>query len=404
MREELPPLFPRISPFGDRALLLEFSAEINPQTLGVLQGILRRLTAAQIPGLKELIPSYCSLLMGFDPFLWSFPGLSAKVREILADEEPSPGPPSAVKKVPVVYGGGWGPDLPQVAQYHQIAPAEVVRLHTSTEYRVFAIGGFPGLPAMGIVPKEIETPRLAVPRTKVLPGSVALAGKQTGIYAVESPGGWQLIGRTPLRFFDPSRRPPSWFQTGDRVRFFPIPESEFATFQPPFSLLTGLEGFSIFPPAGGMKASRGNPALREVCAGNRRPPKFPTVLSNLTARCLFPPGNDSRVPGKTLPAVSLEGRPTMKRQPLTLTLPLGSICRHKYPDTRPYRKSFPICNAFPDGIPEGVRKNRIDYRRALPGDNDIHFGLAADTGPLKQLLFSFDEFFRKRTLRTRAAK
>jgi len=153
-----------------------------------------------------------------------------------------------------------------------------------------------------------------------------------------------------------------------------------------------------------MKASRGNPALREVCAGNRRPPKFPTVLSNLTARCLFPPGNDSRVPGKTLPAVSLEGRPTMKRQPLTLTLPLGSICRHKHPDTRPYRKSFPICNAFPDGIPEGVRKNRIDYRRALPGDNDIHFGLAADTGPLKQLLFSFDEFFRKRTLRTRAAK
>jgi inhibitor of KinA len=221
-------IFPRISPFGDRTLLLEFSPDINPQTLGAMQVFLQLLASAQIPGLKELIPSYSSLLVGYDPFIWSFPTLSSALREILKQKETSPGPNSPVKRVPVVYGKEYGPDLAYVAQYHKISTAEVVTWHSSTLYRVYAIGGFPGLPAMGIVPKEIETPRLSAPRPKVPPGSVALAGKQTGIYALESPGGWQLIGRTPLNIFDPSRNPPSWFQTGDRVQFYPIPESEFA--------------------------------------------------------------------------------------------------------------------------------------------------------------------------------
>jgi len=222
--------FPRISPYGDRALLLEFNGDIDPETLGAMQAFLRRLTAAQIPGLKEIVPSYSSLFVGFDPFIWPFSAFSARVSEILEEKDLSFDSPSPVKRVPVVYGGSCGPDLSYVAQYHRISPAEVVAWHTSAVYRVYAIGGFPGLPAMGVVPKEIETPRLAVPRTKVPPGSVALAGKQTGIYALESPGGWQLIGRTPLLLFDPSRTPPSCFQTGDRVQFYPIPESDFAGF------------------------------------------------------------------------------------------------------------------------------------------------------------------------------
>ncbi len=220
-------IFPRLSPFGDRALLLEFSPDINPQTPDAMQVFLRLLASAQIPGLQEIIPSYCSLLIGYDPFIWSFPTFSSALWEIVKQEAPSPGPDSPVKRVPVVYGKEYGPDLAYVARYHRISSAEVVARHASTLYRVYAIGGFPGLPAMGIVPKEIETPRLSAPRAKVPPGSVALAGKQTGIYALESPGGWQLIGRTPLTIFDPFRNPPSWFRTGDRVQFYPIPESEF---------------------------------------------------------------------------------------------------------------------------------------------------------------------------------
>jgi len=229
-------IFPRLSPFGDRALLLEFSPGINPQTLGAMQVFLRLLVSAQIPGLKEIIPSYCSLLVGYDPFIWSFPNLSSALREILKQKVSSPEPYSPVKRVPVVYGKEYGPDLSYVAQFHKISPAEVVTRHSSVVYRVYAIGGFPGLPAMGIVPKEIETPRLSTPRTKVPSGSVALAGKQTGIYALESPGGWQLIGRTPLTIFDPFRNPPSWFQTGDRVQFYPIPETDFGAYR-------SLDGF-----------------------------------------------------------------------------------------------------------------------------------------------------------------
>jgi inhibitor of KinA len=143
-------IFPRISPFGDRTLLLEFSPDINPQTLGAMQVFLQLLASAQIPGLKELIPSYSSLLVGYDPFIWSFPTLSSALREILKQKETSPGPNSPVKRVPVVYGKEYGPDLAYVAQYHKISTAEVVTWHSSTLYRVYAIGGFPGLPAMGI--------------------------------------------------------------------------------------------------------------------------------------------------------------------------------------------------------------------------------------------------------------
>ena len=132
-----------------------------------------------------------------------------------------------MKEVAVVYGGAYGPDLPRVAAHNGISEEDVIRLHSSPAYLVYVIGGFPGLAAMGTVPSRIETPRLSTPRTKVAPGSVAIAGRQTGIYAVPSPGGWQIIGRTPLRLFDPDRDPPSLFQPGDRVRFSPISEERF---------------------------------------------------------------------------------------------------------------------------------------------------------------------------------
>jgi KipI family sensor histidine kinase inhibitor len=218
---------PRFSPFGDRGILIEFGKEIDPITFQRLREMARRVGGRKIAAIGELIPSYCSLFVGYDPFVLSYAEILSCLQELLPPEGLDPPSPIPIKKVPVVYGGDYGPDLSNVARYHKCSPEEVVRWHASPTYLVYVIGGFPGFPAMGTVPKEIETPRLSTPREKVEPGSVAIAGKQTGIYAIESPGGWQWIGRTPLRIFDPNRHPPALFQAGDRVQFFPIPESEF---------------------------------------------------------------------------------------------------------------------------------------------------------------------------------
>lgn len=219
--------FPRVLPFGDRAVLLEFSKEINPQVLYWVKEMTHILTRNKIAGIAELIPSYCSLFVGYNPFSLSFSQVSSWLQGLLSQDRSISSVPSPIKRVPVIYGGDYGPDLPYVAEYHKSSPEEIVRWHTSTTYLVYAIGGFPGLPAMGIVPKEIETPRLSSPRGKVAPGSVGIAGKQTGIYAIESPGGWQLIGRTTLTIFDPYNNPPSLFQVGDRVQFFSVSENQF---------------------------------------------------------------------------------------------------------------------------------------------------------------------------------
>jgi len=228
--------FPRIASFGDQALLVEFSDEIHPQILARVRKAAQDLEKCKIRGIREVIPSYCTLFIGYDPGLVSFSQVSSCLERILSGKPKDPSPASPPKRIPVAYGGKHGPDLNSVAAVHNISPESVVDLHSSASYLVYAIGGFPGLPAMGTVPQEIETPRRSTPREKVPAGAVAIAGKQTGIYAIESPGGWQWIGRTPLRIFDSRRSPPSLFQAGDRVRFYPISEDDFAKME-------SLDGF-----------------------------------------------------------------------------------------------------------------------------------------------------------------
>jgi len=219
--------FPRILPAGDQAILVEFGAEINSVLNQRVHAVARNLTAGKIPGIGETISSYCSLLIYYDPFVLSFAQVSFWVRDLLgrevAIEEPSP----TVKEIPVLYGGAAGPDLPFVAKHNNLPIEEVAEVHSRETYRVYVVGFSPGFAAMGTVPEKIQAPRLSSPRTKVPAGSVGIGGMQTGIYAVESPGGWQLIGRTPLKLFDLHRRPPSFFQAGDYARFYPIGENEF---------------------------------------------------------------------------------------------------------------------------------------------------------------------------------
>jgi len=218
---------PRIRPAGDQALLVEFGKEISPEINRRVREFFRRASGHKVPGIGEMISSYCSALVYYDPFLLSYSETTAWAKEFLGSRSAEEEAAVPAKEVPVLYGGEQGPDLSFVARHNQISEAEVIRLHTGQTYLVYVVGFSPGFAAMGIVPPKIQAPRLASPRTKVAAGSVGIGGLQTGIYAVESPGGWQLIGRTPLKLFDLEKNPPSFFQAGDYARFYAIDEREF---------------------------------------------------------------------------------------------------------------------------------------------------------------------------------
>jgi len=220
---------PRILPAGDQALLLEFGGEISPAVNRIVHAFAGRANQKKIPGIGELVPSYGSLLIYYNPFLLAFDQVVGWVKGLTAEESREEDAPSVLKEVPVLYGGEYGPDLQFVAEHNKTSPEEVIRLHTSQSYLVYVVGFSPGFSAMGVVPPGIQAPRLANPRTKVPGGSVGIGGQQTGIYAVDSPGGWQLIGRTPLRLFDLEKDPPSFFQAGNYCRFYAITEQDFLT-------------------------------------------------------------------------------------------------------------------------------------------------------------------------------
>lgn len=175
------------------------------------------------PWVEDAIPGYASLLVEYDPLAVSYEAVTAAVREALAALPAAPRRAGRLRQVPTVYGGEYGPDLDAVAARVGLPPEEVVRLHAGTVQRVYFLGFAPGHPYMGDLPPVLALPRRPTPRTAVPAGSVAIAGGQTVIYPFAFPGGWHILGRTPLRLFDPAREPPAYFQPGDRVRFVPIP-------------------------------------------------------------------------------------------------------------------------------------------------------------------------------------
>jgi len=216
---------------GDRSLLVELGDHIGLDVNQKVRELFVALTAAPLKGLIETIPGYSSLLLIFDPFKLRVSLLRKQVQQILDTLDPSRLTEPRTVDIPVAYGGECGPDLNWVAQYHQITPEEVIQLHTSHVYHVYMIGFMPGFPYMGELPKALVTPRKETPRTAVPKGSVGLAQAQTGIYPTRSPGGWQIIGRTPIKLFDASRWPPALLEMGDQVRFFAIPEEDMAQWQ-----------------------------------------------------------------------------------------------------------------------------------------------------------------------------
>ncbi len=212
---------------GDRGLLLEFGDAISREANDKVRRMALALQAKAIAGIVETVPAYRSLLVIYDPLLLCVTAVKEALKKIERELQQITFPQPKLNRIPVLYGGSYGPDLDDVARHHQIPSGEVIRLHCSLPYLIYMIGFMPGYPYMGELPEKLVTPRLKTPRLSVPAGSVAIAQRQTGIYTVESPGGWRVIGRTPERLFDPQKDPPALLQAGDQVRFYPISEKEF---------------------------------------------------------------------------------------------------------------------------------------------------------------------------------
>jgi KipI family sensor histidine kinase inhibitor len=175
-----------------------------------------------VRGVTNVHPAYASILIDFDPRAIRHAGLERAAAELLAQAAAAPLPEARTLEIPVVYGGDDGPDLEAVAALNGHTPDEVVAIHSGAGYLVYFLGFSPGFPYLGGLPETIAAPRLETPRRRVPAGSVAIGGQQTGVYPTASPGGWRIIGRTPLRLFDPAGDPPCLLRMGDHVRFVPL--------------------------------------------------------------------------------------------------------------------------------------------------------------------------------------
>ena len=190
--------------------------------------LLRLLKLEPIAGVRNLHPAYRSLLIKFDPLKLPHAELKEILPSYIARMEKVALPEPRLVEIPVCYGCEYGPDLKDVAELHELTEDAAIELHSSTDYIVYFLGFAPGFAYLGELPKALVTPRLATPRRSVPAGSVGIAGSQTGVYPIATPGGWRLLGRTPLKMFQPDRAEMSLLTIGDRVRFLPISPEQFA--------------------------------------------------------------------------------------------------------------------------------------------------------------------------------
>ena len=206
---------------GDQAVLVELGDEINPETNARVHSLARAIEEAGVEGVVDLIPAYDSLLVQYDVRVVTMGELQARIVQLDSERlESLEG--GRVVELPVLYGGEHGPDIDRVAEHAGIPVDEVIGLHSGTDYPVYMLGFTPGFPYLGGLDERLATPRVATPRLEIPGGSVGIAESQTGVYPLTSPGGWNIIGRTPLSLFDPTREPPSLLTPGDLVRFVPL--------------------------------------------------------------------------------------------------------------------------------------------------------------------------------------
>lgn len=218
---------PHIVPLGDSAITIEFGNEINPETNTRVVAFAQMVRAQGWSGILDVVPTYRSVTVHFDPLQWDSAMLAKRLKTLPRREPGRAELQGILHKIPVLYGGEWGPDLEAVATFAGLQPDEAIALHASIQYRVYLLGFSPGFPYLGLVPERLAMPRRSTPRTTVPVGSVGIADHQTGIYPSAMPGGWQLIGRTPIAMYRKSRADPFLLKPGDIVQFNPIDRHEF---------------------------------------------------------------------------------------------------------------------------------------------------------------------------------
>ncbi|MDR2629847.1 MAG: 5-oxoprolinase subunit PxpB [Spirochaetaceae bacterium] len=246
----MPGKFPRISPCGESALLVEFAPVISAAVNDRVQALAKNLVKDPLPGLMETVPAYASLLVYFDLRRIRYGKLSSLIRRRITQSTAEKVPSRTLFFIPVCYEGEFAEDMEEVAFHTSLSPEEIVRRHTAPRYRIFMLGFLPGFPYLGGLDPRLETPRRKNPRTMVPPGAVGIGGNQTGIYPLASPGGWQLIGRTPVRPYDRRLEEPVLYKTGDFIAFFPIDLGEYAEIEK--QVAAGAyevrrEGYTPFP-------------------------------------------------------------------------------------------------------------------------------------------------------------
>jgi inhibitor of KinA len=214
-------------PLGDSAIIIQFDNSITLETAQRVSVLADRLHKYSFPGMVEYATAFTTVTVYYNPLLLSYKEACSTLEQILSDLKDTPvGTPRTVE-IPVCYGGEFGPDLEFVAKHNGLTVDEVVQIHSGVEYRVYMIGFAPGFPYLGGMSERIETPRRSSPRLRIPAGTVGIAGMQTGVYPIETPGGWQLVGRTPEALFRPNESSPSLLQAGDIIRFRPISRKEY---------------------------------------------------------------------------------------------------------------------------------------------------------------------------------
>lgn len=217
----------QISAFGDQGMRIQFGNRISMETNQMIRSFSILLHQENIEGVREWIPTYTALTIVYDPYLITYTELKGKILELQDHVFSTDVPAAQVIQIPTCYGGEYGPDLSFVASYNGLDERQVMDIHSSTKYLIYMMGFTAGFPYLGGMSPKIATPRQPVPRTKIAAGSVGIAGEQTGIYPLDTPGGWQIIGRTPLKLFNPLNPSPILLEAGNYIQFMPITKEQF---------------------------------------------------------------------------------------------------------------------------------------------------------------------------------
>ncbi|MBM7647350.1 inhibitor of KinA [Bacillus ectoiniformans] len=211
-----------IYPLGDKAVTVQFGSQIDKDTHKIVRTFVRHLETESWPGVLEWVPAFTSVTLYYDPMQTDLDKLTDHIQQDIQQMEHEEEEAPRLLEIPVCYGGELGKDLEYIADYHQMTTEEVIKLHTEPEYIVYMIGFAPGFPYIGGLSPKLATPRKTSPDLRIPAGSVAIGGQQTGVYPIESPGGWHIIGQTPWELFNPGHQPPSLLRAGDRIKFTPI--------------------------------------------------------------------------------------------------------------------------------------------------------------------------------------